>query len=113
LQLRGAECFGEEHGHGSYPDTGEEPACSDGGTGLLEDNRADGGNVWETWKHMFAAKDQPWYGFGGAWGAVAQGGVLPAERTGPLGPSVHKEFLGHGWGTPEPSSPLRWLAPSL
>jgi hypothetical protein len=41
---------------------------------------------WETWRNVVNARTQPWYGFGGAWGAVGPMG----GTTGPLGPSRHK-----------------------
>jgi hypothetical protein len=41
---------------------------------------------WHTWVLLVAARDEPWYGFGGAWGDV---GALPGT-TGPLGPSTYK-----------------------
>jgi hypothetical protein len=55
----------------------------------------DGGKKWKSWKHGFInAADEPWYGFGGAWGetsAPASGTfILRSESTGPLGPP-HKD----------------------
>jgi hypothetical protein len=43
---------------------------------------------WRTWEQLVDATVQPWYGFGGAWGAA--GGVAGGGTTGPLGPSRYK-----------------------
>ena len=42
--------------------------------------------VWRTWLLLADATTQPWYGYGGAWGAA---GTIPGS-TGPLGPSTYK-----------------------
>jgi hypothetical protein len=42
--------------------------------------------VWRTWQLLANAQDQPWYGFGGAWGAVGK----IRGTSGPLGPSRYK-----------------------
>jgi hypothetical protein len=42
--------------------------------------------VWRTWQLLGEAPAQPWYGYGGAWGAVS---TIPGG-TGPLGPSIYK-----------------------
>jgi hypothetical protein len=47
--------------------------------------------IWRTWLQMIDATQQPWYGFGGAWGQAANDG----GRTGPLGPSEYK-IAGQG-----------------
>jgi hypothetical protein len=41
---------------------------------------------WETWRRLRPVIDEPWYGFGGAWGRVG----LSSEGSGPLGPSPWK-----------------------
>jgi hypothetical protein len=41
---------------------------------------------WHTWEQLVDARVQPWYGFGGAWGAVGS----DMGFTGPLGPSTYK-----------------------
>jgi hypothetical protein len=41
---------------------------------------------WQTWKIVLPAREQLWYGFGGAWGKVG----LNGDTTGPLGPSEYK-----------------------
>ncbi len=45
--------------------------------------------AWRTWQQLIDASAQPWYGFGGAWGAVGRRPV-PSGTTGPLGPSPSK-----------------------
>jgi hypothetical protein len=48
---------------------------------------------WATWKSpemLVDATQQPWYGFGGAWGQVG----IQSEFTGPLGPSPRKTLQG-------------------
>jgi hypothetical protein len=42
--------------------------------------------VWRTWQLLTDAQQEPWYGYGGAWGAV---GTRPGT-IGPLGPSAYK-----------------------
>ena len=41
---------------------------------------------WQTWRLVRNVRDEPWYGFGGAWGKVSGSG----DTTGPLGPSAYK-----------------------
>lgn len=41
---------------------------------------------WRTWQRLVDAREQPWYGYGGAWGA--DGGT--PGRTGTSGPSGHR-----------------------
>lgn len=46
------------------------------------------GPRWETWKPengVLPIEDQPWYGFGGAWGRLGK----VRDATGPLGPGAH------------------------
>lgn len=49
------------------------------------------GPRWQTWDDLAPAEDQPWYGFGGAWGRLGR----VRESTGPLGPAAH-------WKLPAP-----------
>jgi hypothetical protein len=42
---------------------------------------------WRTWDSLVDVRAQPWYGFGGSWGAVGSIG----GTTGPLGPSPFKK----------------------
>ncbi|MDW5595647.1 hypothetical protein VSS74_14955 [Conexibacter stalactiti] len=41
---------------------------------------------WRTWENVVDVRARPWYGFGGAWGAIGKMG----GTTGPLGPSTWK-----------------------
>ena len=58
--------------------------------------------LWYTWQPgtLVDAEQQPWYGFGGAWGVV--GSV--SDFTGPLGPSIGKTRQGKA---PSPETALR------
>ena len=42
--------------------------------------------VWRTWNLLSDAQKEPWYGYGGVWGAI---GTRPGT-IGPLGPSSYK-----------------------
>jgi hypothetical protein len=55
-------------------------------------DHTDAGYKWSTWNNLLRVEIQPWYGYGGAWGAVRGGGttVSGEMNTGPLGPSRHK-----------------------
>lgn len=50
------------------------------------DTAAGDGETWETSRRLENVRDQPWYGFGGAWGRVHRS----SDGTGPLGPSRWK-----------------------
>ena len=43
------------------------------------------GPRWQTAKDLASVREQPWYGFGGAWGRVGK----VRDSTGPLGPGAH------------------------
>jgi hypothetical protein len=43
------------------------------------------GPRWRTWKELAPVAQQPWYGFGGAWGRLGR----VRDSTGPLGPGAH------------------------
>ncbi|HEV3478028.1 MAG TPA: hypothetical protein VG144_01110 [Gaiellaceae bacterium] len=43
------------------------------------------GPRWRTWDEIAPIAEQPWYGFGGAWGRVGK----VRDSTGPLGPGAH------------------------
>ena len=48
----------------------------------------DDGPQWRTWEgdeSLLAVADEPWYGFGGAWGSVGE----VRDATGPLGPGAN------------------------
>lgn len=79
--------------HASYPtrETKEGKAsavCADGSTVLCSYDLRDRGARWDGWDPglLRPARQQPWYGFGGAWGARGAAG----DTTGPLGPSEWK-----------------------
>jgi hypothetical protein len=42
---------------------------------------------WRTWESLLSAKDQPWYGFGGSWGALG----ASETSTGRTGPSHYMQ----------------------
>ena len=54
------------------------------------------GPRWRTWEDLAAIADQPWYGFGGAWGRVGK----VRDSTGPLGPGAHWKHAA-----PRPTAP--------
>ena len=43
------------------------------------------GPHWRSWEDLAPIEEQPWYGFGGAWGRVGK----VRDSTGPLGPGAH------------------------
>jgi hypothetical protein len=55
------------------------------------------GPRWRTWEDLASIVEQPWYGFGGAWGRVGR----VRDATGPLGPGRHWKhvapLLREGW----------------
>jgi hypothetical protein len=53
------------------------------------------GPRWRTWEDLFPVAEQPWYGFGGAWGRIGR----VREASGPLGPGAH-------WKAPAPRPEL-------
>ena len=81
---RRPSCTAPWGSHGSYSSPGIEQVCNQ--LGCIEDVRADGGPVWETWHDVRPATGQGWYGFGGAWGTKGEF----KDTTGPLGPSPYK-----------------------
>ncbi|MDP1848552.1 MAG: hypothetical protein Q8K79_12235 [Solirubrobacteraceae bacterium] len=58
--------------------------------------------LWYTWRSgmLVDAEQQPWYGFGGAWGVVGSA----SDFTGPLGPSIGKTRQGRA---PSPETALQ------
>jgi hypothetical protein len=50
------------------------------------------GTTWRTWRSLRNAEEEPWYGFGGAWGSMAK----LSNRSGPLGPSRYKANCADG-----------------
>jgi hypothetical protein len=53
------------------------------------------GPKWRTWDDLAPILEQPWYGFGGAWGRMGR----VRDSTGPLGPGAH-------WKHPAPRPSL-------
>ena len=54
------------------------------GFGFIDVGDPDGPH-WRTWEDLASIVEQPWYGFGGAWGRVGK----VRDSTGPLGPGAH------------------------
>jgi hypothetical protein len=84
--------YAAKEGHGSYwredcnfSVTWAAPGVSP----LTSDACADGPDDWETWKSTVDATEQPWYGYGGAWGDVGPGVPgLASDTVGPPGPGA-------------------------
>lgn len=84
--------------HASYPKKTKIPlgggSCPDQSSGINKyqgsgDNATGGGAVWQTWRDVRAINQEPWYGYGGAWGEVdadADSAFLRNISTGPMGP---------------------------
>ena len=76
---------------------------------LFVDRTADGGKVWKTWLNIKDIEDQPWYGFGGAFGDTISQSAIPngwdaikqafmfANQTGPGGPPNKNPLVPYGW----------------
>lgn len=79
--------FSAEGSHASYTQTGSH------WTGLWWDYTDKSGKKWQTWKSLLMVRDQPWYGYGGAWGEVGE----TSTTTGPLGPSPFKGPTPGNW----------------
>jgi hypothetical protein len=72
--------------HASYAEAGSTKVC--GSLGCARDLRNEGWR-WDTWSaddSVRSVRVEPWYGFGGAWGAVG----TVSDTTGPLGPRAGK-----------------------
>lgn len=92
--------------HASYPGTGTHPfrrvVLGRVVTGAADETLATGAR-WRGEADLRDARAQPWYGFGGAWGAPGRltGGANPELRTfldiGPLGPSPYTGLVPCGW----------------
>jgi hypothetical protein len=78
----------------AYSAIGSHASLPTPGFGFIDVGDPDGPR-WHTWKELAAAVEQPWYGFGGAWGALGR----VREATGPLGPGAH-------WKHPAPRPEL-------
>jgi hypothetical protein len=74
--------FSANGSHASYPWAGSYPLRPGG----VVDDDADRGPRWRTVNNLQNVRQQPWYGYGGAWGEVGNSGTT----TGPSGPSPYK-----------------------
>jgi hypothetical protein len=101
--------FSAKGTHGSYPTPGPHELYLPNGSRFCLPilrrtclfDQTDHGRQWRTWENLLDVKQQPWYGYGGAWGEVrggTVGGLVPAsENTGPLGPSQFKTSARSNW----------------
>ena len=67
-----------------YSAIGSHASLPSPGFGFIDVGDADGPR-WQTWDDLAPIVEQPWYGFGGAWGRVGR----VRDSTGPLGPGAH------------------------
>ncbi len=67
-----------------YSAIGSHASLPSPGFGYIDVGDPDGPR-WRTWERLESVLDQPWYGFGGAWGRVGR----VRDSTGPLGPGAH------------------------
>jgi hypothetical protein len=72
--------------HASYPTSGGTKVCGPAGCACDEREPARAWFTWEPSGDVRPVRGEPWYGFGGAWGAAGR----LADLTGPLGPSAWK-----------------------
>ncbi|MGH2950997.1 MAG: hypothetical protein ACRDKX_03005 [Solirubrobacterales bacterium] len=70
--------------HASYPGAGETEVCAAAGCACDIREPERGWATWEAAAGVRPVQEEPWYGFGGAWGYVGN------FDSGPLGPSVWK-----------------------
>jgi hypothetical protein len=82
--------YAARNSHASYPRAGDfEERLVFGNRRVSADDHAAACPdcpQWRTWQMLRDALKQPWYGFGGAWGAAGPN----SQQTGPLGPSTRK-----------------------
>ena len=67
-----------------YSAIGSHASLPSPGFGFIDVGDPDGPR-WRTWDDLAPVADQPWYGFGGAWGRLGK----VRDSTGPLGPGAH------------------------
>jgi hypothetical protein len=79
----------------AYSAIGSHASLPTPGFGHLDVGDPDGPQ-WRTWDDLAPIFDQPWYGFGGAWGRVGR----VRDSTGPLGPGPHWKHAA-----PRPAKP--------
>lgn len=80
--------YSAEGSHASYPTAGNHPVDTPI-PGVQVDDHTGKGSGWSTWNNLRNVRDQPWYGYGGAWGEV--GNIK--DTTGPQGPSRYKNAV--------------------
>lgn len=68
----------------AYSAIGSHASLPTPGFGQIDVGDPDGPR-WRTWGDLSSIVEQPWYGFGGAWGRVGK----VRDATGPLGPGPH------------------------
>ena len=92
--------------HASYPSEGlQQTQCY---RDICAHDSTARGPQWLTWENLQKVEAQPWYNFGGAWGAVGAvdtpvGSFFGGDFTGPLGPSRYKNSESK-WNPPAPAS---------
>jgi len=95
--------FAAEGAHGTYGRAGDQyDSCA---TGIVDYTAA--GPAWRTWTWLADVTQQPWYGFGGAWGEIGSSDIT----TGPLGPSRYKRPAPPEWMPASSSSQYSETAP--
>jgi len=90
----GVEKTGGTHPVG-YSGIGSHATLPTPGFGHIDVGDPDGPR-WQTWENLVSVVEEPWYGFGGAWGRVGK----VRESTGPLGPGPHWKHAA-----PRPAKP--------
>lgn len=78
--------------HAPYPDEGDTVVRRDAGDGRTvraTDERLSCRDCprWRTWENLRPVRREPWYGYGGAWGAVGSS----ADNSSPIGPSPYSD----------------------
>jgi len=80
-----------EGSHANYPDTSPPDICGFPGD-YVYDNVSNAGKRFNTWADLVDTSDAGWFGYGGAWGSVANPDQpYRSDFTGPLGPSRYKD----------------------
>jgi hypothetical protein len=74
-----------------YSAKGTHASYADDGIHRYGVDRTSAGTRWETWQQVRPIADEPWYGYGGAWGSVGAPGPSTNHRTGPAGPQPDRE----------------------
>jgi hypothetical protein len=92
--------YSARYSHASYPRACPEPRS---GKRCPILDRRDRGWLWTTEPLLLDVTDQPWYGFGGAWGQIRTLGGRPLN--GPSGPGPN------GLRCHKPAAPRAWLTP--